>query len=120
MAYKSKEDQAVASKRHYEANKDKIKARTFKRNKKQNLKNREYVSFIKNLFDCVDCGESNPIVLEFDHVRGKKKMCVSNMISQSYSFKTIQEEIDKCEVRCANCHRVITHERREAAKAIKS
>ena len=74
MAYKSKEDQAAASKRHYEANKDKIKSRTLKRNKKQNYKNREYIAFVKSLSECVDCGEDNTIVLEFDHVRGVKKI----------------------------------------------
>ena len=116
MAYKNKEDQAVASKRHYEANKDKIKSRTLKRNKNQNYKNRGYVAFVKSLFECVDCGEDNTIVLEFDHVRGVKKSNVSDMANQSYSFKTIQKEIDKCEVRCANCHRIVTHERRQKEK----
>ena len=41
MAYKNKEDQAAASKRYYEANKDKVKSRTLIRNKKQNYKNRK-------------------------------------------------------------------------------
>jgi predicted HNH restriction endonuclease len=45
-----------------------------------------------------------------------KKSNVSDMANQSYSFKTIQEEIDKCEVRCANCHRIVTHERRQEEK----
>ena len=116
MAYKNKEAQAEASKRHYEANKDKIKSRTLIRNKKQNHKNRKYIAFIKSLSECVDCGEDNTIVLEFDHVRGVKKNNVSDMANQSYSFRTIQKEIDKCEVRCANCHRIVTHERRLAAK----
>ena len=116
MAYKNKEDQAAASKRYYEANKDKVKSRTLIRNKKQNYKNRKYIAFIKSLSECVDCGEDNTIVLEFDHVRGVKKSNVSDMANQSYSFKTIQKEIDKCEVRCANCHRIATHERRLAAK----
>jgi hypothetical protein len=52
---------------------------------------------------CVDCGESDPIVLDFDHVRGEKLYDVSSMAS--YSLETLQAEIDKCEVRCANCHR---------------
>ena len=113
MPYKNKKAQAAASKRHYEANKDKIKSRTLVRNRTQNYKNRGYVAFVKSLFECVDCGESKTIVLEVDHVRGVKKNNVSDMVNQSYSFKTIQKEIDKCEVRCANCHRIVTHERRE-------
>jgi len=53
---------------------------------------------------CVDCGETDPIVLSFDHVRGSKKMNLSQMVNQGYSLKIIQAEIDKCEVRCMNCH----------------
>jgi len=113
MAYTNKEDQAAASKRHYEENKEKIKSRTLKRNRSQNYKNRGYVSFIKELYGCIDCGEDNPVVLDFDHVRGEKKNNISDMVNQSYCFETIQKEIDKCEVRCSNCHRKVTHERRE-------
>lgn len=54
---------------------------------------------------CVDCGESDPIVLEFDHVRGVKTKVISLLIGDGSSVKWIREEIAKCEVRCANCHR---------------
>ena len=54
---------------------------------------------------CVDCGEPDPIVLEFDHVRGVKQGNISKMIGEGVSLKRLQAEIDKCEVRCANCHR---------------
>lgn len=54
---------------------------------------------------CVDCGESDPIVLEFDHVRGEKSANVSSLIGGSYSLSKIQQEVSKCDVRCANCHR---------------
>lgn len=64
---------------------------------------------------CVDCGESRPEVLEFDHVRGKKvrgkdgcTIDVSSMVSRKYSWKAIEKEIKKCDVRCANCHRIRT------------
>ncbi|MES1975847.1 MAG: hypothetical protein V4472_25595 [Pseudomonadota bacterium] len=53
---------------------------------------------------CVDCGEDDPTVLEFDHVRGKKIRAIASM-TVGYSWPMILAEIAKCEVRCANCHR---------------
>ena len=52
---------------------------------------------------CVDCGETDPVILAFDHL-GDKKHDVSNMFTLGYRWETILEEIDKCEVRCMNCH----------------
>ena len=52
---------------------------------------------------CVDCGETDPIVLEFDHVRGVKKAAIGSSINRSWA--ALVAEIAKCEVRCANCHR---------------
>jgi len=112
MAYKDPKDQAAASKRHYEANKEKIIKRSRKRNIRQRDKNRLYVESIKKQSGCVDCGESNHLVLDFDHIEDNKYKCISNMVYESYSIKSIQKEIDKCEVRCSNCHRIITHNRR--------
>lgn len=54
---------------------------------------------------CVDCGEADPIVLDFDHVRGKKSFNVSRAKYDGISFARLNEEIAKCEVRCANDHR---------------
>lgn len=62
---------------------------------------------------CVDCGEKDVRVLELDHVRGQKIMGVSAMVSRNMSIERITAEIAKCEVRCANCHRRKTWERRE-------
>lgn len=52
---------------------------------------------------CIDCGEDDILVLEFDH-RSDKTMDVSRMI-QRCSIKTIAKEVAKCDVRCANDHR---------------
>lgn len=65
---------------------------------------RQYVFGFLSENVCTDCGESDPLVLTFDHVRGRKKMNVSQMVNQGYSIKAIQKEIAKCDVRCANCH----------------
>lgn len=52
---------------------------------------------------CVDCGEFDPDVLEFDHVRGKTRP-VSKLKGASAPLQRIIAEIERCEVRCVNCH----------------
>ena len=55
---------------------------------------------------CVDCGETDIAVLEFDHrSQATKELRVSALVCQGYKWETIKTEIDKCDVRCANCHR---------------
>lgn len=63
---------------------------------------------------CIDCGEDDPCVLEFDHVRGQKTCAVSVMVGSGWSLSRIMEEVAKCEVRCANCHRRRTFARKVA------
>ena len=60
-------------------------------------------SYLK-LHACVDCGIKDPIVLEFDHVIGVKRLDLSTMVSGGYSLGPIKAEIAKCVIRCANCH----------------
>ena len=68
-------------------------------------RNRMYLfNYLQDKY-CIDCGENDPIVLEFDHVRGEKKSSISQLVAQCAAITTIQNEIDKCEIRCANCHR---------------
>lgn len=59
---------------------------------------------------CSDCGETNHIVLDFDHLHDKKYN-ISRMIHDGFSWKAILKEISKCEIVCANCHRIRTHNR---------
>lgn len=61
---------------------------------------------------CVDCGESDILVLEFDHLpKYEKSYAISTLIGRAVAWEIIQAEIDKCEVVCANCHRKRTAER---------
>ena len=60
---------------------------------------------------CVNCGEDDPVVPEFHRLRDKV-MDVAAMGGAGYSLETIQAEIDKCVVLCANCHRKLTTDER--------
>jgi hypothetical protein len=82
-------------------------------------RNQEAVRAYLESHPCVDCPVTDPDVLTFDHIRGKKLGNVSDMAKHSRSLKTIFEEIAKCQVRCANCHLKKTRKATEAARAQK-
>jgi len=68
---------------------------------------------------CVDCGEPDPIVLEFDHRDNTEKIrAVAQLITENCGWEKISTEIEKCDVRCANCHRRRTAIKRGYMRAI--
>lgn len=86
---------------HPELCRDRISKRSLR------LRDRNRTLLLAYLLDhpCIDCGEPDPVVLEFDHVRGTKAANVSMLVFGLKRWETILEEIAKCEVVCANCHR---------------
>lgn len=61
---------------------------------------------------CVDCGEADVRVLEFDHEIGTQKVANINvLVGSAGPWAAVLAEIAKCSVRCANCHRRVTAER---------
>ena len=66
---------------------------------------------------CLDCGiQYPPYVMQLDHVRGDKKFQLSAAVRITFDLGKIQEEINKCEVVCANCHAERTHQRMEVIR----
>jgi hypothetical protein len=65
---------------------------------------------------CADCGEADPVVLDFHHVRGVKSEEVRELSHQGRSVSAIWREIQECEVVCANCHRRRHHKDRQTGK----
>ena len=63
---------------------------------------------------CVDCGENDIRCLDFDHLMNKNYDI--SVAMQKKNWEVICEEIVKCEVRCANCHRKITNFRANTRK----
>lgn len=92
------------SRRYYCENKEKHRKVTTARKKKMVQKNQEYVWDWLSNHPCVDCGETDIVVLEFDHQKNKEST-ISRAVVTGWSTLRIQKEIDKCEVRCSNCHK---------------
>lgn len=94
-------------KNHYNNNKEYYLKKTRIRNYKLRKEATDYIIQYLQNNPCVDCGETDIVVLEFDHDRDKfiKIKAISSLIRISYPLDKIKEEIKKCEVRCANCHR---------------
>jgi len=104
--------------KHYEANRQRYidQAAASKRRLR-----RERTRYLVDYFarhPCVDCGESDPVVLEFDHVRDKA-FAIGQKLDRT-TWETILQEMEKCEVVCANCHRRRTARRRGAIRMILS
>jgi hypothetical protein len=80
----------------------KDKQRRINNNKERKRKNNIFICTFLNTHPCIDCGEKDIKVLTFDHIKGKKKDNIASLMS--YSIKIIKKEINKCVVRCYNCH----------------
>jgi len=92
MPYKNREDLYKAQKKHRES---------IRKNLTEYLKNNP----------CEVCGESDPVVLEFDHKEpAQKTKTIARFLSGHASWNTILKEINKCRVLCANCHRRHTYQ----------
>lgn len=112
------------SKRYYKENSEVHKVNVQKRNLKQKKVIYDFLlsHFAKN--PCKDCGNDDVRVLEFDHLpEHKKEFDISLGLKNNYSKARMQGEIDKCDVVCANCHKIRTvertknHYRKQASKA---
>lgn len=70
---------------------------------------KRYIFSVKYNGCCVDCGNDDWRVLDFDHKDPSEKSCsVSSMIWNGSGMDALKAEIAKCELRCANCHRIKT------------
>lgn len=87
---------------HYKENTAYYKAKA--RRREDGFKDSNFQSLMQYLKEhpCRDCGEKDPIVLEFDHLENKRYN-ISHMMNK-YTWESILVEIAKCEVVCRNCH----------------
>lgn len=105
---------AAYRKAHYAANPHAYKAA----NLRSRAKSRAVSDALKSR-PCTDCGRSfPPYVMDLDHLPGTDKAADPSTYGRTGASRKFLAEAAKCEVVCANCHRVRTHERRMAAKAV--
>lgn len=105
MAYKDVATRKAAIRAHYYAN----KAYYLAKNRKIKVANLAHMRAVKNV-PCMDCKGVFPyFVMDFDHRDPKaKKKGLTSITRLAHSRKTLEDEIAKCDVICANCHRMRT------------
>lgn len=107
-----KECSRKRSRQYYKEKGEVHKKNVVKRNKKNRKVLQDYILQHFKTNSCKDCGNGDIRVLEFDHLpQFRKSKDISRLLAASVSTKTLQKEIDKCEVVCANCHKIRTVER---------
>jgi hypothetical protein len=102
--------------KHYLANKQRYIEQA--RIRKEGLR-LERTIFLIDFFSrnpCIDCGEADPVVLEFDHLDPALKEFNIGQALSHRAWSSIVAEIEKCEVVCSNCHRRRTARRRGAVR----
>lgn len=95
---------------HYERNKAEIIRKAQQR--KDDI--RKWFRDFKSKLKCVECSENHPAAIDFHHLDPKRKVKdVTKMVAKGHSKERILEEISKCIVICANCHRKLHWKERQ-------
>lgn len=98
---------SVYAKRYYEENKAAYKSMSYASREHRVSAKRDYYANYLREHPCVDCGNDNILVLQADHENDK--MCnISTMVSNGVSLQSLMTELEKCVIRCANCHQIKT------------
>jgi len=100
--------------KHYRANKARYIENARVRGQRERLRRTKYLIDYFRFNPCADCQESDPLVLEFDHLGDKSFDIGANFTYRSW--ESILAEMAKCDVVCANCHRRRTARRRRSIR----
>lgn len=79
---------------------------------KQARENAEYLARHFDTNPCIDCGEQDSTVLQFDHRNPDEKSGNVGNMAKTAKFDELVAEVEKCDVRCANCHHKRTSEQK--------
>jgi hypothetical protein len=104
---------------HYLANKQRYIDQAQVRKEALRAERTEYLFDYFAEHPCADCGENDPVVLEFDHLDATTKSFNIGAGLTYRAWDSILAEMEKCEVVCANCHRRRTARRRGSFRALR-
>ena len=88
------------------------KGKTIKRLHKLRRRNKEWLDKYKDELECEVCGENRHWVLDFHHKDPSEKEEGVSRLVRSAGIDRVLQEIDKCIVLCANCHRDLHYKER--------
>jgi len=101
-----------SSRRYYARNREHHIAVIRARTRAQQAASISFVSEYLSAHPCVDCGEADLRVLDFGHRPGSpKRDDVMRPVRNGHSIAVITSEVEKCDVRCRNCHAIVTYAR---------
>lgn len=107
-----RECNAARARRYYTENLEKHRRAVADQVARTRAQNLQRVGAFLLEHPCVDCGERDLRVLDFDHREGSVKSAeVMKLAKAAYSWQRVLDEIAKCDVRCRNCHAKVTYER---------
>ncbi len=106
MAFKDDEERKAYFREYNEGWYRRHKERLLEKRRHHSSEMRDWLRQYKSQFCCVVCGENHPACLQFHHRnREEKSFTISSIIARTHiSFRKLEEEINRCDILCGNCH----------------
>lgn len=115
MPQRDREKARRAWNKWYKHNRATHIARVRRCDKRRRKALREWLDGYKSTLKCERCPESHPATLDFHHRDGDEKdFSIGDVLRKGWSRARVEKEIAKCEVLCANCHRILHWKEKQA------
>lgn len=115
LGHYCKQCNAANRRSHYFRNRPAVKEQARIATLRRMDSRRRTMDAVKTTAGCIDCGyDANPLALEFDHREPNLKSFTIG--SGNRAWDAVWVEVEKCDVRCANCHRIRTLEASAVAR----
>lgn len=104
---KNRERMRELRKKWYDNNRDSEREKAKVRQKKRREDFNKWYYEYKSTLSCIKCGFSHPAAIDFHHRERSEKEFDPSMMRNFTNKKRFLKEIEKCDVLCSNCHRIL-------------